>query len=154
MSDAAITTIVTGVITIATIVGTWITMWLKLRYGLERGEEIARKAVEVEHKVDQNTQITSIAKDAAFKAAEHAEDCDNRWKELDSTWEKVNFALQDHQSRILALEGKFAALQTQVESVGKNIDSTRHEMRGHLQTIGTKLDIIGMTKTGAPEVKP
>lgn len=55
MSDAAITSIVTGAVTVVTIVVTFLTLWVKLRYGVEE------KANRVEKKLDNNTTITATA---------------------------------------------------------------------------------------------
>ena len=56
MSDAAVASLVTGLITITTMVVGFLTLWLKLRYG-------------VESKIDTNTLLT---KQGAAAATEHA----------------------------------------------------------------------------------
>ena len=59
MSDAAITSIIAGLITITTMVVGFLTLWVKLRYGVK----------EVENKVDVNTAMTRAGTGAAAKAA-------------------------------------------------------------------------------------
>lgn len=59
MSDGAVTSIVTGIVTIATMLLGFATLWIKLRYGAEQAEEAAVKAKAVEKKLDANTATTN-----------------------------------------------------------------------------------------------
>lgn len=139
MSDAAIANIVTGIVTVTTIVIGFATLWLKLKYGVEKkADEAALKAAEVEGKIDGNTQITSEVRNATAKVAEHVIDCDEERKTL---LRNINA----HESRILNLENQMLSLKASVDLVSKNMDSTRHEVRGHLQTLTNKLDLISLT---------
>ncbi len=68
MSDAAVFTVVSGLITITTMLVGFLTLWVKLRYGGEKAAEAAVKAEEavirasaVENKID----IAAIAAAAA-----------------------------------------------------------------------------------------
>lgn len=146
MSDAAITAIVSGVITVATMVTGFLTLWIKLKYGADKAEEAsehAQKAVnkaeetakEVTGKIDANTALTAEVKEVATKASEHAITCDE---------EKVKMmkVITEHESRIVSIEAQMAAMKASVEGVSRNIDSSRHEMRGHLQTLTNKLDLM------------
>lgn len=138
MSDAAIASIVTGLVTVTTLIVGFLTLWVKLRYG----ESATRKVGE---KVEENTEITTEAKDAANKAVAHALGCDKERAALLK-------GLADHDGRIAALESQMAALKVSMDGVTKNVDSTRHEMRSHLQTLSGKLDLIALVRP-APEEK-
>lgn len=133
MSDAAIASIVTGVVTIATMVVGFLTMMVKLKYGVDQVEAVSGK-------VDVNTAITTATKESADKASEHVEGCNE---------ERVSMlrSLADHDGRIKSLEVQMTALKVSVDSVSKDIASTRHEMRGHLQTLMTKLDLMMVAKS-------
>lgn len=58
MSDAAVATIVSGVVTVVTLSIGFLTLWIKLRYGANQAEKAATKAEIVENKLDINTKIT------------------------------------------------------------------------------------------------
>lgn len=149
MSDAAITAIVSGLITITTMVIGFLTLWVKLKYGADKAEEASEhaaravvkaeeaavKAICVEDKIDANTALTAEVKDAATKASEHAVICDE---------EKVKMMklITEHEGRIVSIEAQLVAMKTSVDGVSRNIDSSRHEMRGHLQTLTNKLDLM------------
>lgn len=59
MTDAAIAHVVTGLVTITTMVIGFLTLWIKLKYGVGKAEEAATKAGEVERKIDHNTTVTT-----------------------------------------------------------------------------------------------
>lgn len=74
MSDSAVATIVTGLVTMVTLVVGFLTLWVKLKYGADK----------VERKIDINTALTKagteaastnarVAASAATKAADKAE---------------------------------------------------------------------------------
>lgn len=129
MSDAAVASIITGLVSISTTIVGLLTLWIKVKYGVQKMEETGTK-------LDANTVITHEAKEAATKASEHSKACDHERA-------KIFELLSEHENRIANLETQIGILKNSVESVSKNIDSTRHEMRGHLQTLTNKLDIIG-----------
>ncbi len=67
MSDAAVVAIVTGLVTIVTMVIGFLTLWIKLRYGIQQAEDAASKATiavvqakVVEGKIDDNTARTQV----------------------------------------------------------------------------------------------
>ncbi len=62
MSDAAIASIVTGIVTVATLLIGFLTLWVKLRYGEEKTDK-------VEKKIDDNTVLTKAATVAAAQSA-------------------------------------------------------------------------------------
>ena len=70
MSDGAIATIVTGLITITMTVIGFLTLWLKLRYGVTKAEETAEKVHTVEKKLDANTVMTAAGVNAASTKAD------------------------------------------------------------------------------------
>jgi predicted nucleic acid-binding Zn-ribbon protein len=118
----------------------FLTMWLKLRYGAEKAEEAAVKATAVEKKIDDNTVISIDAKNAAQQAE----------KQTNGAMSRFDHQVKDHQARIVALEMQLTALRTSVESVVKSVDSTRHELRGHLQAVVNKLDLMAARKPTEP----
>lgn len=132
MSDAAIACIMTGLVNVATMLIGFLTLWVKLRYAGE-------KADEVEKKLDDNTAITHEVKASADKASLHVEGCDERMRTL-------NARLTDHDTRISSVEARLTAVQATADNLAKNVDSTRHEMRGHLQSVSNKLDLIMIKK--------
>jgi len=134
MSDAAVTTIVTGFVTIVTMVIAFLTLWVKVRYGVGRVEEIVTKTRAVENKIDHNTTMTAQIKDAAEKAASHVV-LTNGYRE------SISRAIAQHDTRLTGLESQMVELKANISNVSKNLDSTRNEMRGHLQAITAKLDL-------------
>ena len=74
MSDAAVANIVTGVVTVATLLVGFFTLWIKLRYGVnkvqEAREEAATRADETAAKIDANTEITRVGAAAAVESAQ------------------------------------------------------------------------------------
>lgn len=72
MSDGAITTIVTGVVTAIGLVVGFLTLWVKLQYASKKAEDAASKAETavtkadvMERKIDGNTAITQSVDDKA-----------------------------------------------------------------------------------------
>ena len=126
MSDAAIANIVTGVVTVATIVSGFLTLWAKLKYGVHKVEETSAK-------VDVNTQLTE--------------------KINKQTNGGLDDRFADHAERITALEMKVAAVDAKQDALSKNLDSTRHEIRGHLYTITNNLTLLTAQRAQAPVVE-
>ena len=129
MSEVANITaiIIAGLANIIAMVVGLATLWLKLKY----------RVANVEDKIRDNTFVTEQARNAVDKAVEHTEACDEDRAH-------VFKLLAEHDTRIIALEGQITILKVSVDSVSKNIDSTRHEMRGHMQTLGNKLDLVSV----------
>ena len=123
MSDAAIANLVTGVVTVATLLVGFFTLWVKLRYN----------ATNIEGKVDANTAMT-----ARIERQTNG-----------PLTERLN-QLEDHAMRIQALEGKIGAVEVKIEGLGKNVDSTRHEIRGHFQTVMNQLNIGSVLRKVQP----
>lgn len=146
MSDAAVATIVGAAVNIIGMVVGFLTLWVKLKYGVQKAEEAATKAQVVETKIDRNTDITTEAKDAAAAGRAHADICGEEIKRLSQ-------AAIEHHGRISALETQMAAIKGSMDAANKNIDSTRHEMRGHLETVARKLDIMSLSLKPSAESK-
>jgi hypothetical protein len=134
VSDAAITTIVSGAVTITLAVIGYLDMRSKLKRGNAQAEKAAEKAElavgqakAVEDKIDANTAIT---------------------KKIDGqTNGGLDDRFADHAARITALETKIVSVDAKQDSLGKNMDSTRHEMRGHFQTISNALSLLNARGT-------
>src|SRR5689334_13108395 len=58
VSDSAVASITASLVTIATMVIGFLTLWIKLKYGEDRDKELKAKADLVEAKIDVNTKIT------------------------------------------------------------------------------------------------
>jgi hypothetical protein len=95
------------------------------------------------------TENAKLAADTATEAKDTAKAVSQDIKDklnggLDSAIEQlVRPIFQAHDARIATLERDMAAIKASVEGVSRNVDSTRHEMRGHLQAVTNKLDLIG-----------
>ena len=101
MSDAGIASIVTGIVTITTIIAGFLTLWIKLRYGVLKAEEAATKAQVVETKIDNNTKITKEGVEAAANNAQAAADAANASAaKTDALSEQLNGKLE---ARITAI---------------------------------------------------
>ena len=116
MSDAAIASIVTGMVTMTTIVAGFLTIWVKMKYGAEKAEEVSKK-------VDNNTEITkrgieeagthaAIAADAAKDAASAAT---HAAVKTDALSEQLNGKLEAKIGEIV--KGHIDGLKGHVESV-------------------------------------
>ena len=96
MSDAAITVVISGLVTITTMVVGFLTLWIKLRYGVSKAEEAATKAQVVERKVDNNTELTKAGTAAAATNAKIAANTAAEAKEAaNQIAERFNGKLED-----------------------------------------------------------
>lgn len=138
---AVVTTIVSGVVTIVVGIIGFFTLWLKLKYGVEKVDEAATNAQKVEKKIDENTRIT----------ARIEQQTNGPLTSRLAKFEEKLGQLEDHNTRISALEVKVEATRTALDSLSKNLDSTRHEIRGQLQTISTSLHILSIKGYGESE---
>lgn len=102
MSDAGVIAIVTGSVTIATTIITFLTLWIKLKYGVEKVEETATKAKVVEDKIDHNTEITKQGTNQAVESAKEAVHAANNAKEtVDDINRRLNGGLEKAISLLL-----------------------------------------------------
>ena len=74
MSDAAVASIVTGIVTVLTMVMGFLTLWIKLRYGVGKAEEAVVKVKAVESKIDENTHLTMTGAEKINQNAREAAD--------------------------------------------------------------------------------
>lgn len=65
MSDAAITSIVTGLVTIGLSAIGFLTLWIKLKYGVQKVEDANTKIDAAAVQVQANTDLTTKTKDMA-----------------------------------------------------------------------------------------
>jgi uncharacterized coiled-coil DUF342 family protein len=142
MSDAAVTTIVTGLVTIIISVVGFLTMWVKLKYGAGEAVKAAHNVQRVESKID---KAATAAEVVATNLAHNTELTSRIEKQTNGPLSEKLELIEDHSTRIAALEAKVEGVKATIDTVNKNLDSTRHEVRGHLQTLSGKLDLIGMT---------
>lgn len=72
MSDAAIATLVAAVVTILGQLITFLTLWVRLKYGEKKTEELSQKTDVVGDKIDHNTELTKRGTTAATANAKAA----------------------------------------------------------------------------------
>ena len=142
LSDAAIATVVTGLITIVTMIAGVMTLWIKSAYAIQevkdevnkQGNEINRKQDSVSSKLDHNTAISEKAKESAAKAELQTNGALSQYK----------MAVLENASKIAGLEKDTVAIRMSLDVLAKSISETRHEMRGHLQGVIYKLDLLAL----------
>lgn len=155
MSDAAVATIVGGLVTMLGMVIGFLKLWVDIRYGNKKAEdaavkagEAATKAGEVEDKLDANTAITSrIEAQTNGPLSEKFANLENR---ISAKFGQVD----EHAARIGALELKVEAIKVSLDGLNKNLDSTRHEFRGHFQTIVNSLQLLAIKPPVAAPAGP
>ena len=145
MSDTAVATIVTGCITVSGMVIGFLTLWVKLRYG-------------VEQKLDHNTAITQEGAEAAATSARAAETSAKRVAEtasdakttMDSISRRLNGGIDTAISEAVDpvkahLEdhvNKFDELKSRVEMLDAYIHQRNHDILGGLHVLTTKVGIL------------
>lgn len=128
MSDAAITTIVTGVVTVATLVTGFLTLWVKLKY------ELAAKSAAVEKKIDTNTVITRAGTAAA---ATHAKAAASAVSEVKETAEVINRKLNGGLDS--AIETSIAPLRSKLDDHIRQDEECMYEIRATLNDLRERL---------------
>lgn len=135
MSDATIATVVTGFVTVVTILVGFLTTWVKLKYGEERAD---KKATEVERKVDANTALTRAGTErAATNANVAASAAGEAVKKVEEIVVQLNGRLED---RIIAIvkayiEPMTTALHQHAIKDDENMAEIRYvldELRGQM----------------------
>lgn len=142
MSDAAIVSIVTGVVTV-------VVLWLKLRYGVEakadqltkqveeKTNAIATTAAAVETKIDTNTQITRAGASAAVVTAKSAADAAVATKVVaDQINSKINGGIDG------AVATAIAPIRKDVDELSVYVHQRNHDLLNSLQTLTNKMDLI------------
>lgn len=156
MSDgtavAIVTAIVTCIASIATNVLTFLTLWIKLKYGVDKAETavsnteaISKKTDSVLTKVDDNTKITQAAAEEASGAKEVTQSINNK---LNGGIDKaINDAIGPIQNMISEHAEKISELN-------KYVHQRNHEILTALQTQSNKLESILILIKGQNEVSP
>lgn len=129
MSDGAIASITAALITITTMVIGFMTLWVKLKYGVKTAES-------VETKVDHNTAMTERIEQQTNGVLT------TRLDQLD-----------EHASRILTLEKDVAAIKNSLDGLVSTLSSTRHELRGQLQVISNGMNLLMAANPKLVEVR-
>lgn len=113
MSDATIVAVVSGVITVTTMIIGFLTLWVKLRYGVDKTEQI-------EEKVDHNTKIT---RDANEVAVVNSKEISKRLNGgIDSAIEVATKPLYDIlTNHVLQYETDMKELRNLIEEVRKKV---------------------------------
>ena len=118
MSDSAVATIVTGLVTMVTLVVGFLTLWVKLKYGADK----------VERKIDINTALTKAGTEAASTNARVAASAATKAADkADALAIQMNSGLDDRMIAIVkAHTGPLAAL---LESHARQDDANMVEIR-------------------------
>ncbi len=148
MSDAAITSIVSGVITVTTIVVGFLAMWVKLRYGAEQAKQAKEAAEVMTEKIEDNTTITRAglkvaatdAKAAVTAVTEARAAAEQMGRHLDK---KLNGGLDHTIANALdpikkALEGHAG----RIEELEKYSHERNHAMLDVLNEQSLKMDLL------------
>lgn len=158
MSDGSITVIASTVVTVVTLIIGLLTLWIKLKYGVDKVQEVSENAqkaalaakevaTNIENKIDENTAVTVEAKEAAARAGKHTDRCDEERSKILKTLSDTVEMVKRHDARISAVEAQVSATKASVDNVSKSVDSTRDELRGHMQILANKLDLMTAQKT-------
>jgi len=152
LSDAAIANLVTGLVTIGGMVVGFLTLWVKLKYGVEQAEEAARKTQAVEHKIDTNTRLTQSGADQATKTAAIAAETAAQTKDavedmaasiskklnggldaaISQAVDPVKAVLNDHGQTVQALEAKF-------DDLTRYVHQRNHDILNAMQTLTNQI---------------
>lgn len=100
MSDGAVSVIVSGFVQITVLVIGFLTLWIKLRHGVDKATEALASSRIVEGKVDSNTELTRSVSHQATQSAKAAEQAADRAIEMS---ERLNGSL-DEKIRIVVRE--------------------------------------------------
>ena len=137
MSDAAITVIVAGILQLATIVAGFLTIWVKLRYGVEKAEEAATKAQTVEKKIDANTAITKGGVAAAVTSAKVAAVAAAEAKvATDTIHEKLNGRLDK------AINDAVAPVEERLHKLAEYVHERNHHLLDEFTKTSNKVELI------------
>ena len=121
MSDAAIANIVTGIVTTVTLLIGFLTLWVKLRYGVEKTEEVARRSQQVESKVDHNTLVTKAGTDAAVRNAKMAAETATTAAETAAEVSIVTRAMAESIDKKLNGGGIDAAIESAIQPIRESL---------------------------------
>ena len=123
MSDAAVANLITGLVTITTVVVGFLTIWVKLKYGVQKAEEAATKAKVVEEKIDNNTAVAAFTATVAKVAA-------------DNLSEQIN-GLLDNRITVI-VERHFGPLREELKAHSAQDEKNMNEIRDVLNRLVSK----------------
>lgn len=166
MSDAAIVSIVTGIVTI-------VSLWLKLRSEAKavrdkvsqvRGDvdAVARKADSVEKKIDSNTEITvagntaattnaRVAATAAIDAKKSVDEVSAKLNggidsAIAAAVEPIKRGMSEHAAtddkNMRDINDKIAALDARIEEHNKYVHGRNHDILNKVAVLITKVDVL------------
>ena len=153
MSDAAIATVITGLVTVTTIVIGFLTMWVKVKYGNDQTRRMAERTESVESKIDDNTRITQagarsavINAQAASNAAISAKEATDTLSEnvnrklnggldhaINSALEPIKRLLEDHDEERKDIRSIVETLKQQVAEHTEYTHRRNHDMQNSMQ---------------------
>ncbi len=157
MSDAAILSIVSSIITVIPMIVGFLTLWVKLRYGVEQATAAKENTDGVKGQIDDNTAVTKAglvvaatnAQAAVGAATEAHAAVEQMGKQLSKKLnggidsaiagavDPIRVALAEHAARVDGLE--------------KYIHDRNHDLLDALHTQSTKVDLLIETiKRGRP----
>ncbi len=131
MSDAAVTVVVAGVAQVAVALVAFLTLWIKIRYGIIKAEEAANKAAVVEGKIDDNTRLTKTATEVQTKTA--------------SVVEQIHTATNSDRDK---MERRLAALESANAALLSRIDTL------HTDALSRQREITAQGRQAPPEPQP
>ena len=156
VSDSAVAILVSGLITVTTMVVGFLTLWVKLKYSAERAEEAAIKAEEavvkaevVEGKIDRNTIAT---RDVESKIDCNTLITERIEKQTNGVLDARIAELANHARRITSVETSIEGMKVGLQALLNALDSRRHEMRGQLQTIINNLQLLSVSPRTTDQV--
>lgn len=112
-----------------------------------RDRDKSSKLDRIEHGLEENTEKTNAITD---KVDTNTEMTARIEQQTNGPLTESLSTLQEHDKRITALEADLKAVKVSIEGMDRNLNSTRHEMRGHLQSVMNKLDILGARPVVVP----
>lgn len=126
MSDAAIAAIVTGLVTITTMVTGFLTLLIKLKYAQSSTEDM----------ISDNTEITKAGTAAAVETAKSAVEAAADTKQLaEGINKKLNGGVDS------AIEAAVAPLRDKMEEVTQYVHKRNHEIIDVINTYSLKVDV-------------
>ena len=147
MTEGMLTAIVSGIITITTMVIGFLTLWIKLKYGVDKANEAAVNAKVVEAKIDTNTAITKSAASASITNAKIAADAASKAKvATEDIARQLNGALDEKITNIV--ENQIKSLVSMIDSHAQQDEDNMKEIMTAISKLNTLIiSNIGPTVT-------
>lgn len=151
MSDGAVVAIVTGCVSIVATIVAFLTLWVKLKYGVE-------KTVAVETKLDANTALTKAGTDAAAGAAAKAErKAEEAVLKVEAVDDKANTIVHQTNGTQEVLKTLVTTLLSKVTELGEHTRTGNHRVLDGVNLVIVKLsEMAALQKVvvGVPLVVP